>query len=371
MKLQYRNRSIRLTSEGLLFLFMTLLVGSAAIHTGNNLLYLLMALMLTLIMISGILSEWCLRKIRLEYRIASPLIAHDPTACRWIVHNMKSLFPSLALKAWVQYPDMASNPGVLFSQVWPNSSLFINSTLTFGRRGIFRPKGCTLSTTFPFGFFEKTVIIPTSQEVVVYPRLHPLWLGLGGSDRQGEDRASGKRGRGSTLHTLRAYQAGDDARNIHWKVSARRARPFVKEFEKEEDRKVQVWLINQLPASPSPEKTQAFEEAVSIAASLVYAFTQRRYAVGLSTLDREVPPGQGMVHCHRLLHHLALVKPLPAAGSLEKTADRLERQPSLKALQSFLVLPWEDPFWKARGAYFTKIITPADWRLIQERGQVP
>ncbi|TLY20952.1 MAG: hypothetical protein E6K66_09515, partial [Nitrospirae bacterium] len=54
-----RWRSIRLTSEGTRFLLFTFGIGLAAINTGNNLFYLLLAMMLSLIVISGLLSEHC------------------------------------------------------------------------------------------------------------------------------------------------------------------------------------------------------------------------------------------------------------------------------------------------------------------------
>ena len=48
---------------------MTLLVGFGAINTGNNLLYLLLGMMLALILLSGVLSETTLRKLRVRRRL--------------------------------------------------------------------------------------------------------------------------------------------------------------------------------------------------------------------------------------------------------------------------------------------------------------
>ena len=54
-----RYRSLDLTPEGIRFLLLTLGVGAGAVNTGYNLLYLFFAMMLSLIIISGILSEQC------------------------------------------------------------------------------------------------------------------------------------------------------------------------------------------------------------------------------------------------------------------------------------------------------------------------
>ncbi|HEY1410087.1 MAG TPA: hypothetical protein VF434_14180, partial [Promineifilum sp.] len=64
-----RHRSIRFTPEGKRFILFTVAVGVAAVNTGNNLFYLLLAMMLSLIVMSGLLSELCLRKLEI-YRHA-------------------------------------------------------------------------------------------------------------------------------------------------------------------------------------------------------------------------------------------------------------------------------------------------------------
>jgi uncharacterized protein (DUF58 family) len=389
MKLKYRNRSIQLTPEGVLFLTLTVLVGVTAINTGNNLLYLLMALMLTLIMISGILSEWCLKGIQVEHRLPPHIFAHDPVVCRWVVRNKKSFFPTFTLKVIVQYPHMLTNQEAYFSRILAGSTLFQASTLTFGRRGEFRAKGYELSTAFPFGLFEKAISISAPSEVVIYPKLHRLWTVQSGALLAGDTQEIRKKGRGPTLYNLRDYQHGDDSRNIHWKISARQSKLFVKEHEQEDEHKIQIWLSNQLPvgaratslalssADPKgqasarigfadaglslpPELADQFEEAVSLAASLVHTFAQKGYGVGLSTLDREIPPRPGMSHCNRILHHLALVTVLPVKD--HKNKDHLTGRLLSRSHQLILILPWEDPFWKSRESSFTQVITPSSWK---------
>ena len=54
-------RRLSFTREGKYFVGITLGVGFAAINTGNNLLYLLLGMMLSLIIASGIMSEMSLR----------------------------------------------------------------------------------------------------------------------------------------------------------------------------------------------------------------------------------------------------------------------------------------------------------------------
>ncbi|HEX6825515.1 MAG TPA: hypothetical protein VF077_04290, partial [Nitrospiraceae bacterium] len=74
-----RRRSIRLTSEGTRFLLFTFGIGLAAINTGNNLFYLLLAMMLSLIVISGLLSEHCLRRLEFHRHVPDLIMANEPT----------------------------------------------------------------------------------------------------------------------------------------------------------------------------------------------------------------------------------------------------------------------------------------------------
>jgi len=54
-------RRLKLTREGKYFIGITFGVGFAAINTGNNLLYLLLGMLLSMIVVSGVLSELSLR----------------------------------------------------------------------------------------------------------------------------------------------------------------------------------------------------------------------------------------------------------------------------------------------------------------------
>jgi uncharacterized protein (DUF58 family) len=54
-------------------------------------------------------------------------------------------------------------------------------------------------------------------------------------------RTSVQRGRGLEFQEVRSYVAGDDPRNIDWRVTARRGRPHTKLFREERERP--VWLL--------------------------------------------------------------------------------------------------------------------------------
>ena len=65
------RRSLRLTSDGTRFLLFTIGIGVAAVNTGNNLFYMLVAMMLSIVVISGLLSEQCRHSARHCFPIPS------------------------------------------------------------------------------------------------------------------------------------------------------------------------------------------------------------------------------------------------------------------------------------------------------------
>ena len=73
------RRSLRLTSEGVRFLLFTIGIGVAAVNTGNNLFYLLLAMMLSVVVVSGLLSEHCVRWLNFHRHVPDLIMANEPT----------------------------------------------------------------------------------------------------------------------------------------------------------------------------------------------------------------------------------------------------------------------------------------------------
>ena len=76
-------RKLKFTREGKYYLGITLGVGFAAINTGNNLLYLLLGMLLSLMLVSGVMSDLSLRRLTVTRRLA------------WLTPREKSISPSV------------------------------------------------------------------------------------------------------------------------------------------------------------------------------------------------------------------------------------------------------------------------------------
>src|ERR1700722_15845079 len=66
------------TRVGIGYVLVTLVIGIAALNTGNNLLYIIGAAMLAAILVSGIVSAWVLRWLELDIRLPEHVFAGRP-----------------------------------------------------------------------------------------------------------------------------------------------------------------------------------------------------------------------------------------------------------------------------------------------------
>jgi uncharacterized protein (DUF58 family) len=123
------------------------------------------------------------------------------------------------------------------------------------------------------------------------------------------------RSRDGDFFGLRDFRPGDDPRDIHWRTSARRGVPFVRENEDDEGSEASVVLDNAPGAAP-----EAFEAAVSEAASYALALLARGYRVSLVLRGATLAADTGPAQATRILRTLALVEPAAADAALETRA---------------------------------------------------
>lgn len=347
----YRHRSIRLTPEGTRFILFTLAVGVAAINTGNNLLYLLLAMMLSLIVMSGILSEQSLKGLDIQRRLPDHLYANRPGHGVFTITNRKARLPTFSLRLMDTVGNTSVDRGIHLLYLRPRGAAWHRFPLQVSRRGLYRVEEVRLLTRFPFGLFAKVATIPLLSETVVYPEVIPLPRQVQGElAAMGSEWQRRRRGQGSTLYNLRGYHAGDDSRAIHWKTSARQGVLMVREVEAEEDRRMTVLLPLQAPEGfaetpeGSSEPERQFERAVSLTASVLTHFQQRGYAVRLRLGDEDLGYGVDAAHVHRLLHALALCRPEREVGPENRMDDGGRRIEVDRAGEPvIMVWPWDEP----------------------------
>jgi uncharacterized protein (DUF58 family) len=306
------------TRAGVIYVLVTLVIGIAALNTGNNLLYIVVAAMLAAILVSGIVSALVLRSLELEVRLPEHMFAGRPVVGRILLRNPRRFLPSfsirvvparkekdnkirkhwkwerttfafplnrapenqwLRLRDWrVQRVDVApSAPGIFEGMIYfpflpPGADLTADLELRFDRRGRYCESSFGVATRFPFAFLTKTRDIALKREVLVYPAVEPpdelfeiLPLVRG-------EWESFVRGRGSDLYRIREYMPEDSARHVDWKATAKSGSLKVREFSREDERKLCIVFDNPAVGLISP---QAYERAVNLAASLAWHFSSQ------------------------------------------------------------------------------------------------
>ena len=272
----------RLTREGIIYIGMVLVVVLAAVNTGNNLLFLIIACLLAGLLISGILSRVVLTGVELKFELPEHIFAEQPLLATLQLQNEKELLPSFSLR--VIGEDAKSTAQILtrpvfFPYIPCRSSMQQKVELVFPRRGVYRQDSFAIRTKFPFGLFEKTRRVPSAIEVVVYPHVQPAEQFYEVLPLMTGEMESYFRGRGHDLYALRDYLPTDSARFVDWKLSAKTGALKVREFTREDERRLMLVFDPFLPL-PDPTdrnytlgaREQRFERAVSLAASIAWHF---------------------------------------------------------------------------------------------------
>src|SRR6202035_1351920 len=86
------------TKIGIVYVAIVLLIGIAALNTGNNLLYIVVAAMLAAILVSGIMSALVLRRLELDIRLPEHVFAGRPMVGRFVLRNPRRFLPALSIR---------------------------------------------------------------------------------------------------------------------------------------------------------------------------------------------------------------------------------------------------------------------------------
>jgi uncharacterized protein (DUF58 family) len=301
------------TKAGISYAVVVLLIGVAALNTGNNLLYIIVAAMLAAIAVSGVASAYCLRRLDLQLKVPDHIFAGTEVAATVCVRNQRKWGPALSISAvpierkreqkrwqwvkttfsfppwrppeqqWLRLPDRKlrrvsiGNPSGVFHEaayfpiVPAQSELEATVKLNFRRRGCYQER-FSLSTRFPFAFLVKTRRAALSREVLVYPELTNSHEAIELVPLLNGKFEAHLRGIGSDLYRIREYLPEDPARQVDWKATAKSGSLKIREFSREDERRIRVVFDNPAPGHlPAPR----YERMVSLMASLMWRLAEQ------------------------------------------------------------------------------------------------
>ena len=339
------------TKAGIIYVLVTLIISIAALNTGNNLLYIVVAAMLAAILVSGLASAWVLRWLELDVRLPEHVFAGRAVMGRIVVRNPRRVLPSFSVRVvsarkdknkkvpakqwrwesttfafprnrpreeqWLRIPDLRLRrvavvpppPGIFQGMAYfpflpAGAELSADLELQFDRRGRYREDSFGLATRFPFAFLTKTRHVSLEREVLVYPNVEPTEQFFEVLPLVRGEWESFVRGRGSDLYRIREYMPEDSARHVDWKATAKSGSLKVREFAREDERKLCIVFDNP-KAGAIPE--DAYEKAVNLSASLAWHFDNQSAELSFAI------PGQTRTRdLHEFLSQLAVVEPTSA-----------------------------------------------------------
>jgi uncharacterized protein (DUF58 family) len=316
-------RKLKITREGKYFIGITFGTGLAAVNTGNNLLYLLLGMLLSLIVVSSVMSELSLRHLSVVRRLPPRAQVNRPHLVEIEVHNHKHYVPSYAIEIEDLRQAQPADKRCFFLKISPGSAQVAAYRRTPARRGRDRHIGFRVATRFPFGFFEKSRELSSEDELVIYPAVDAVVLPPKTPGHTVSGAGQLDRGRGHDILTVRPMRDGDDLRDIYWRKSANRI--VIRERAHETETDVSLKLDNQLPQDVTADWRAQFERRIRDVASRAVAHIKRGDAVTIRTSNQERVRADRSVGADPLLRFLALLEP-PATVSVDPSIS-VESEP--------------------------------------------
>lgn len=293
----------QVTASGVAFSAAIALVALAAFASANNLLFLILAAMMSTLLVSGFVSRLGIAGLELDLQLPDHISAQRKVPARFILKNEKGLIPSFSIHLTGTEGSLLS--AALYFPVIPGGQRAEETVdVVFPRRGEHRENAFQFATRFPFGFTERRARVTLRGDVLVYPCLdpqpgfHELLVSLTG------DLEAAVRGHGHDFYRIRPYEMFESARHVDWKATAHTGGLQVREFAREQDQTLHIAL--DLEVAPGCEEW--FERAVDCCAFLIWNFAGKAARLHFRTqnFDRRLPENADV---YAMLEYLARVEP--------------------------------------------------------------
>lgn len=275
------RREIKLCREGVYYLIvMTGLLAGASFRQ-INLLMLVGCLLTGPLLFSLIYGRLALRRIKLERRLPTQLLAGERLMVDISLTNLRRWVSiwTLAVEDVVEREGsdarMSKPAGarVYFPRVAAGETRQVSYQGRLGERGRYLFGPLRVSTRFPLGLFRHSLLLDAPDTLVVLPKLGRLARDWADTVIHENDRGSRPLARRGSLEGdyfgLRDWRPGDSRRWIHWRTTARRGALVVRQFERRRSQDLAILLDLWEPADPSQQQLENVETAVGLVATLI------------------------------------------------------------------------------------------------------
>jgi uncharacterized protein (DUF58 family) len=163
------------------------------------------------------------------------------------------------------------SPSMFLRRVTHGAPAAAHYTVQFGESGRYVFGPLHIMTRFPFGLLRHEIVIPHADELIVLPRVGRFQVrhtsvasGIYGGRQRSRSQRSLMAG---DFHSLRDWRPGDSRRWIHWRTSARQGALMVRQFERQQEPDIAVFVDLWWPEDFRRDQAGRVELALSVAAS--------------------------------------------------------------------------------------------------------
>jgi uncharacterized protein (DUF58 family) len=212
---------------------MSFLTGLAAFNSANNVLFVALALQLSVVLLNGLISWWNFSRIAVKQILAFPCRAREEGQLLLMFEDRKRRFPSLGLTAVFELTDPSGAVTILDFPIVTTREGRESKPLEYRwspvMRGLHRVSFRHIESSFPFGFIVKTYPFPAISDVLAWPgKSRSVPSNQTGAGVAGMELLARRREGFDEIHGLRDYRRGDPLSSIHWKKSTRSGTMVVK-----------------------------------------------------------------------------------------------------------------------------------------------
>ena len=293
---------------GWAFLAASLMICAGAVTNPEAvLLFFLFGAMMGVLHISAILARRMIRSADLRRDVPSRVWQNQTVHLGYYLSSRRRRGSILGLEVREIAPAGIEAAPTYCVHLGPRAVFRAGGRFAAVRRGRIRMARVRVSTLFPFGLVAARKDFWQPAEVVIWPargRLKRRLLHWGAveTSRSAPSPATGGQ---DEFFGLREYRAGDSPRWIHWRRSAMRATPVIREMARPLP---EVLMVVVDTCRPAEAGAALREKMLRFAGTLIDHALSRGYLVGLAIARR------GGVVCRR---------PAPGRGQLRNLLDEL------------------------------------------------
>lgn len=266
------NRGLSLTPSGVYALVIVFISGLIAVNTGINALFLFLAAGLSLIIVSGILSESAIKNYEISGYLQHTTDSRKRFELLAVVENKHKYAPIYGIECYAVHDAPKK---IILAQKIPESygqgnviSIAARSSKTIAinmeemNRGLYTSIKFLIRTNLPFGLIDKFKIIEAKGHLAILPAVIPdLYEQIKNDYKKRVAQQDTER----EFYSHKTYTSSESARHIDWKKSA--GKPIRQWVQKEYRSEVAEFGIllkinwDLMRRSPSEE---IYEQTISI-----------------------------------------------------------------------------------------------------------